>query len=122
MASLGRRLPASSLVEVTVASVILVLVFSLALGSLARLSVSGPQQLQLRGRQLVGRVAAETIRQQTWQSSSWREGSVELAREVSTSPQAPYLFTLRVTATVRGREIARLQQLVYAPPLPHAAP
>ena len=44
------RLPASSLVEVTVASVILVLVFGLALGSLARLSVSGPSQLALRGR------------------------------------------------------------------------
>lgn len=111
-----RRLPASSLIEVTVASVILVLVFGLALGSLARLSVSGPPQLVVRGRQVVARAAAETIRQRAWQSRTWHEGSLDLEREVSTTAQAPHLFNLRITAAVRGREIARLQQLVYAPP------
>lgn len=113
-----RRLPASSLVEVTVASVILVLVFSLALASLARLAISGPQQLQLKGAQLVGRVAAETIRQRDWRSHAWRVGRVDLTQEVRTSPEAPYLVTLRITAAVDGREIARLHQLVYAPPRP----
>jgi hypothetical protein len=117
MASLNtlRRLPASSLVEVTVASTILVLVFGLALASLTRLASSGPQQLQLRTQQLVARTAAETIRHREWQTRTWREGSVELAQEVLPTPQAPGLFTLRITATVRGREIARFHQLVYAP-------
>lgn len=118
MARAPRRLPASSLVEVTVASVILVLVFSLALGSLARLALTGPQQLQLRGQQLVARAAAETIRQRAWQAHSWREGAVDLEQEILAYPDAPYLINLRVTATVRGREVARLQQLVYAPPPP----
>ena len=119
MASLAsRRLAASSLVEVTVASVILVLVFSLAMASLARLAISGPQQLQLRAQQLVARVAAETIRNRTWQSRTWHEGAVEIERVVSTAPQAPNLINLRITAVVRGHEIARLQQLVYAPPPP----
>ncbi|GAB3879821.1 hypothetical protein GCM10028824_43950 [Hymenobacter segetis] len=118
MASLSRRrLVASSLVEVTVASVILVLVFSLAMASLTRLVVSGPQRLPLRARQVVARVAAETIRDRTWQSRVWHEGALELEQVVSTSPQAPYLITLRITAAVRGHEMAHLQQLVYAPPL-----
>ncbi len=111
-----RRLPASSLVEVTIASVILVVVFSLALASLARLALSGPSQLQLRSQQVVGRVAAETIRRRTWQSSGWREGGIDLTRDVRTDPEASYLINLRITATVGGREMARLQQLVYAPP------
>ena len=110
------RLPASSLVEVTVASVVLVVMLSLALASLARLAQSGPSQLQLRSQLLVGRVAAETIRQRTWQSRSWHEGVVELTREVQTFPRAPYLVNLRITAVVGGREMAHLQQLVYAPP------
>ena len=119
MAALVRsRLPASSLVEVTVASVILVLLFSLALASMARLSVSGPQQLPLRAQQMVARAAAETIRQRTWHDRSWREGDVELTQEISTTPEAPYLYNLRLTAVVRGREIAHFQQFIYAPPLP----
>lgn len=117
----ARRLPASSLIEVTVASVILVIVFSLALASLARLAKSGPGQLQLRSQLLVGRVAAETIRQRTWQPRSWRESGVELTREVHRYPEAPNLVNLRITAVVGGREMARLQQLIYAPP-PTAAP
>jgi hypothetical protein len=114
MAALSvRRLPASSLLEVTVAAAILVLVFSLALGSLARLALTGPSQLQLRGQQLVGRVAAETIRQRDWRTETWREGKVDLNREVRPDPAAPHLLHLRITATVREREIAHLQQLVY---------
>jgi hypothetical protein len=113
-----RRLLASSLVEVTVASVILVLVFGLALASLTRLASSGPQQLQLRGQQLVARAAAETIRRREWQARTWREGVVDLSQEVLPTPESPGLFNLRITATVRGREIARLHQLIYAPAPP----
>ena len=116
-----RRLSASSLVEVTIASVILVVMLSLTLASLARLAQSGPSQLQLRSQLLVGRVAAETIRQRTWQARSWREGNVELSQEVHISSEAPYLVNLRITAVVGGREMAHLQQLIYAPP-PAAAP
>ena len=110
------RLPASSLVEVTVATAILVLVLGLALGSFARLSLTGPRQLQLRGQQLVAHLAAETVRQQAWHASSRREGIIDLEQEVSPYPRVPHLWQLRITAAVRGREIARLQQLVYAPP------
>lgn len=118
MASLiFRRLPASSLVEVTVASVILVLVFGLALASLARLAVSGPSQLHLRGQQVVARAAAETVRQRDWRSRTWRQGVLELQQEVTSSPGAPHLFNLRITANAAGREIARWQELVYAPPV-----
>ena len=115
------RLRASSLVEVTIASVILVVMLSLALASLARLAQSGPSQLQLRSQLLVGRVAAETVRQRTWQPRSWREGGIDLTQEVHLFPEAPYLVNLRITAVVGGREVAHLQQLVYAPP-PVAAP
>ena|GEM_PF-6718243 len=113
-----RRLPASTLVEVTVAAAILVVVFGLALGSLARLSVSGPQQLQLRGQQLAVRVAAETVRTRAWRDYRWHEGTIELSREVDFDPEEPHLLTLRITATAGGRQLAHLQQLVYAPPVP----
>jgi len=111
-----RRLSASSLVEVTVASVVLVVVFSLALASLARLAVSGPRQLQVRGQQLVGRVAAETIRHRQWQAREWREAGLNLEQTIQRYPEAPYLVNLRITAGAGGHEIARWQQLVYAPP------
>ena len=110
-----RRLPASSLLEVTVATTILVLILGLALGSLARLTLTGPRQLQLRGQQLVAHLAAETIRQQAWHARSWREGSLDIEREVTPSATTPQLLTLRITALAQGRPVAQLQQLVYVP-------
>lgn len=111
-----RRLPASSLLEVTVATAILVLVFGLALGSLARLTLTGPRQLELRGRQLVAHLAAETIRQRAWHARFWREDGLDIEQEVTPSPTTPRLLTLRLTASAQGRPIARFQQLVYDVP------
>ena len=73
-------------------------------------------QLGLRGQQLVARLAAESVRQHAWHPRSRREGVVDLEQEVRPYGRVPHLWRLRVTASVRGREIARLQQLVYAPP------
>lgn len=117
-----RRLKASSLLEVTVATAILVLVFGLALGSLTRLTLTGPRQLQLRGQQLVAHVAAETIRQQAWYARTWQEGGLEITREVPPSLAAPRLLTLRITASAADKPVARLQQLVYVSPAPSATP
>lgn len=108
-----RRLPASSLLEVTVATVILVLLFGLALGSLTRLTSTGPRQLELRGQQLVAHVAAATIRQQAWHARNWHEEGLDLSQEVTPDPTAPRLLTLRVTASANGKILARYQQLVY---------
>lgn len=113
-----RRLPASSLLEVTVATAILVLVFGLALGSLARLTLTGPRQLELRGRQLVTHLAAETIRQRAWHARFWREDGLDIEQEVTPNPTMPRLLTLRLTASAQGRLVAQFQQLVYDAPEP----
>jgi hypothetical protein len=113
---LMRRLPASSLLEVTVATAILVLVFGLALGSLARLTLTGPRQLELRGRQLVAHYAAETSRQRAWHARSWEEEGLVIEQEVIPSPTIPHLLTLRLTASAHGQQVTQLQQLVYDTP------
>jgi hypothetical protein len=113
-----RRLPASSLLEITVATAILVLVFGLALGSLARLTLTGPRQLELRGRQLVTYLAAETIRERAWHARFWHEDGLDIEQEVTPSPTAPHLLTLRLTASAQGRPIAHFNQLVYDAPAP----
>jgi hypothetical protein len=115
---LVRRLPASSLLEVTVATAILVLVFGLALGSLARLTLTGPRQLELRGRQLVVYYAAETIRQRAWHARSWYEDGLAIEQEVTPSPTTPHLLTLRLRASAQGKTVSQLQQLVYDAPEP----
>ena len=112
---LGRRLPASSLLEVTMATAILVLVFGLALGSLSRLALTGPRQLELRGQLLLAHQAAETSRQHAWHARTWRQEGLDLEQEVIPDPVAPHLLTLRLTATAQGRPVARLQQLIYVP-------
>ena len=117
-----RRLPASSLLEVVVATTILVLVFGLALASLTRLTLTGPRQRQLRGQQLVAHAAAVTIREQAWHARTWREAGFELTQEVTLSPATPTLLTLRITAEAAGQSVAQLQQLVYVPPPVPAAP
>lgn len=110
-----QRLPASSLVEVTVASVILVLMLGLALGSMARLAVTGPQHLRVRAQQLVARVATETIREHHWQTQAWQEGALGIVRDVRPYPQVPYLYELRVVASAHEHEVAHYQQLIYDP-------
>jgi len=108
-----RRLPASSLLEVTVATVILVLVFGLAMGSLTRLTLTGPRQLELRSRQLVAHLAAETIREQAWHVRQWQEAGLLIEQEVIPSSDNQHLLTLRLTATAQGHRITRFQQLIY---------
>jgi hypothetical protein len=107
------RLPASSLLEVTVATAILVLVFGLALGSLVRLTLTGPRQLELRGRQLVAHLAAETIRQRAWHARFWHREGLDIEQEISANSTVPHLLTLRLTASAQGRPVVRFQQLVY---------
>jgi hypothetical protein len=110
----GHRLAASSLLEVTVATAILVLVFGLVLGSLARLAYTGPRQLALRGQLLLAHQAAETIRQRAWHARTWRQDGLDIDQEILPDSTTPHLLTLRLTATAQGRPVARLHQLVYA--------
>jgi hypothetical protein len=110
------RLPASSLLEVTIATAILVLVFGLALGSLARLTLTGPRQLELRARLLLAHEAAETIRQRTWYARRWQQDGLEIEREVVPDPASSQLISLRLTATTQGRQVAKFRQLIYALP------
>lgn len=108
------RLPAASLLEVTVATAILVLVFGLALGSLARLTVTGPRQLELRGRLLLTREAAITARERAFFARTWQQDGLTLTRDVTPYPAIPHLLVLHLTATAGNRPVAQLRQLIYA--------
>ncbi len=110
------RLSAASLLEVTVATAILVLVFGLALGSLVRLAATGPRQLELRGRLLLAHEAAVTVRERAFFARAWRQDGLDLTREVAPHPTTPHLLLLHLTATAGRRPVAQLRQLVYALP------
>jgi ABC-type amino acid transport system permease subunit len=110
-----KRLPASSLVEVTVAAAILVLVFGLALGVCARLVRHGPGPQQLQARQLVQERAAQTIRAQQWQNRTDKVGHILIEQTITPALNRPHLYQLHVVALVQDSVIASHQALVYSP-------
>ena len=114
---MSQRLPASSLVEVTVAAAILVIVFGLALAVYARLLHQGPAPRQLRARQLVQDRATRTIRARQWLNQTEEVGPILLEQTITPALNRPHLYQLRVDALVQDSVLATYQELVYAPPL-----
>ena len=112
-----KRLPASSLVEVTVAAVILVIVFSLALAVCARLVRQGPGPRQLMVRQLVQERAARTIRSHKIQSSSETVGDISLEQTLTPVTNHAHLYRLQVEARLQDSVLTTYQELVYLPAL-----
>jgi len=119
MATIKRlRLRASSLVEVTVAVTILVLVFGLALMSFANLARTGPSITRLRAEQLTQQLAAETLRTHLWLNQATERGGFTLTQTITPFPSNPELIELEITARIGERDYSRYRQLVYAPKLP----
>lgn len=112
-----KRIPASSIVEITVAAVILVLVFSLALAICARLAQHGPSQRQQRGQQLVQELAATTLRSRAWHDQTTVVGSFTLERVVAPYQRGqPSLLHLQVRALDQEQKVlAQYQQVIYVP-------
>jgi len=113
-----KRLSASSLVEITVAAVILVLVFTLALTICAQLGQHHPAQRQLRGQQLVQQLAATTIRTHAWYAKTTMVGPITLERIVSPYQGKPHLLQLQIQAMEQDEIIAHYQEVIYVPPSP----
>ncbi|MBO0361132.1 hypothetical protein J0X19_24450 [Hymenobacter sp. BT186] len=109
------KVAASSLVEITVAAIILVLVFTLSLAVCARLVHYGPSQRQVKYQQVVQQAAAATIRTHSWHSRTTQVGTITLEQEVHPYRGNRHLLQLRVQAIERDKVMASCQQLVYSP-------
>lgn len=109
----AKRIRASSLVEVTVAAVILVVIFSLALAICARLALSGPNRHKLQAQQLVHREAMETIRTKVWHARTRAVGPIDLEQQVSAYRNNRELLNLRIEARQNGHLLASYQELIY---------
>jgi hypothetical protein len=113
---MAKRLPASSLVEVTVAAAILVIVFGLALAVCGRLLRQGPSPRQLYAWQLAQALATQTIRRGEWIQKTVDAGELLLEQRVQRYQSRPYLYQLQVQALAQDSVLATYQELVYAPP------
>lgn len=108
------KIKAATLLEVIVAMVVIMIVFTLATGIFANIIKSSPSVKQHHVNALLAQVIAESITKQNWKDETITVDSMILQKTVKPYQDYADLLQIQVVATERGQEIAALNQIVKA--------
>ncbi|HYF68574.1 MAG TPA: hypothetical protein VD884_10575 [Ohtaekwangia sp.] len=116
---IGSRLKGSSLIEVTVALVIITLVFSLAMVIYLNVQRSGLYAFKLSCEMMLNEVYTNTVRSEDYQNKEVTYDEVFIYQEVKTYPGSGNLLLITLEAREPGgKMIAERKHLVYVPDKP----
>ena len=116
MATLTRKLTASSLVEVTVGMVLISIAIGFALMIYLNVSASAPTLQSLKYQLALRAIARETEQQRVFLNQTWQEESVTIHKVVRPYPEASGTWLIELEATgADQRTLATYQTIVYAP-------
>lgn len=105
-------LEASTLVEVIVAMVVIMVVFVLALGIYTGVVRSSPSFRQQEFRVKTENVLEQSIMERNWEDEVLQSDSVELQKTVEAYEQDTSLLLIKVKAVERGKEIGFSRRIV----------
>lgn len=108
----SHKVKASTLLEVIVAMVVIMVVFVIATGIYTNVIKSAPSIKQQQGRALALGIIAQSKLERDWTEKSILVDSVTLHKEVVPYQEYSDLLLIRVTAKERGREISQVKQIV----------
>src|SRR5215212_6563973 len=115
MKILRSRLPSSSILEVTVAMVLILAMFSSAILIYLNITSSSPQLRKFRYETYLAEAAQTAVRDKGLINAEWKEESVTIFKTVQPYQGNPDLILLNLQAQdVLGKTIARYKILVYA--------
>lgn len=114
MAQLNRKLKASTLLEVIVAMVVILIVFVLATGIYANVMRSSPSIKQQRVKALMAEMIAKSMAEENWKDEEVVADSISFQKTVLPYQNYADLFLLQVLAVENGKEIGKVQRIVKA--------
>lgn len=106
------RVKASTLLEVIVAMVIILIVFVMATGIFTKVIGSSPSVKQQQVRSLVSAVIQESFYTHHWKDESIEIDGIVLQKTVVPYLEYPDLLLISVIATEHGKEIGRSNQVI----------
>ena len=116
MAILTKKLPASSLVEVTVGMVLISMVIGFALMIFTNVSLSATNLSKLHYQLVLQSIAQETVRNQTFYNETQQDEVVTIQKAVQQHPDAEGVWLIELQA-VRADQVtvATYQTIAYDP-------
>lgn len=112
MAKLKGKLKASTLLEVIVAMVVIMIVFVLATGIYANVMRVSPSVKQQRIKALMTGLMEKSITEGNWQDELVAVDSLSLQKTVVPYGAYPDLLQMEVIVLEQGKEIAKIKQVV----------
>jgi len=114
MAKLKGKLKASTLLEVIVAMVVILIVFVLATGIYANVVRSSPSVKQQRVKAMISGVIDHSIATGDWKDEVIMVDSISLQKTAVPYQTYPDLLLLQVLAVEGGKEIGKMKRIVQA--------
>jgi hypothetical protein len=112
---LAYSIRSSSILEVTVATILMVSVFSIALLTYLNVVSSSPQLRKLKYEAYVIQVAEESVNNKTFVNSEWKDGGVDIYKNIETYKGNSKLILINIKAKDGlGKIIAECNLLTYA--------
>jgi len=112
MAKLNHAVKASTLLEVIVAMVIILIVFSLAIGIYNNVLGAAGSVKEAQVNALTGRLISQTILDSNWNDQDTRQGSITLKKTVVPYEKYTDLVLITVTALEHGRQVGQSRHIV----------
>nr|WP_068893381.1 prepilin-type N-terminal cleavage/methylation domain-containing protein [Pedobacter panaciterrae] len=109
---IANKVKASTLLEVIVAMVIIMIVFVIATGIYTNVIKSSPSIKQQQARALASGIIQQSTLDRDWTESSVQVDSITLQKEVLPYEGYADLILIRVTAKEQGKEIGIAKQIV----------
>lgn len=112
MAGLNRKIKASTLLEVIVAMVVILIVFVLATGIYANVMRSAPSVKQQRVKALMSGLIEKSITESNWGDEEIMIDSISLIKKVLPYQDYADLKLLQVIAIEQDKEIGNVKRIV----------
>lgn len=106
------KVKASTLLEVIIAMVVIMIIFVIATGIYTNIIKSSPSIKQQQGRALALGIVQQSKLEQDWVEKSILVDSITLQKEVVPYLDYQDLLLITVTAKEHGKEISRVKQIV----------
>ena len=109
---ISRKIRASSLLEVLIAMVIIMIVFSLAIGIYAKVTASGFSLSDKQIEQEMQRIVAESKKTGDWRDDTFTSGDITYRKAVGRYKDYSDLYLLEVEALKAGKSVGRVREIV----------
>lgn len=110
----GKRLHASTILEVVVALVMIALVFGLAMTIFANVMRSSLSSREQRAQAILSGLLLDMAQQKNLENASFSVDSLRILQEVKPYEKAPDLLEVHLIASSNGKNIAEARMVIHA--------